>query len=217
MRLSERPLLEGPSVLEVALREELQNYPQRLFAKGEIVVRQHSFVKAIPLVLEGQLRVYRQTEDREIVYYYVQKGDTCGLCLGACLEDKKIESEIAAAKASFVIFIPSHKVQEWQRTYQSWNNYLLHTFTTRQQQLITSLDDMAFSKMEKRLGDYLSHLVQQAGNPVVWLTHQELANELGTTRVVISRILKSMETKGSVDLLRGAIHVKKLAWINSQN
>lgn len=217
MRLSERPLLEGPSVLEVALREELQNYPQRLFAKGEVVVRHHSFVKSIPFVVDGLLRVYRQTEDREIVYYYVQKGDTCGLCLGACLEDKKIDSEVAAAKASFVIFIPSEKVQEWQRTYPSWNNYLLHTFTYRQQQLIASLDDIAFCKTEKRLSDYLAQLVQQGGSTTIWLTHQELANELGTTRVVVSRILKSMEAKGNLQLLRGAIQVKKYPWINSQN
>src|SRR6478735_2803857 len=162
MRL-EKTLLEDYSVLELGLRKELESFPEKRFGKGEIVIRQHSFVKSLPFLVEGLLRVYRQTEDREIVYYYMQKGDTCGLSLGSCLENKMIESEIAAAQTSQVIFIPYAKVLEWQRIYPSWNNYLFHTFAFRQQQLLTSIEEMAFSKMEKRVTDYLSSLVKQGG------------------------------------------------------
>lgn len=157
----DNPILEQHFPFEEALSQELVNCTLKLFDKGEVIVKQHSYIRALPLLVEGSLRVYKQTEDREILCYYIQNGGTCGLSLGACLEGKQVESEMVAIQPSEVLFVPSFQVQEWQRKYPSWNRYLFHTFTIRQQQLLDTFGEIAFSKMEKRIKDYLLTLLKE--------------------------------------------------------
>ena len=202
--------LEHFFLFEQPLRQELFSYKTGYAKKGEIIVKQHSYVKLLPLLLEGSLRVYKQTEDREILCYYIQKGGTCALSLGACLEDKKVQCEVVASQTCEMFLIPSLTVKEWQRKYSTWNQYIISTFTQRQQQLLDIFGEVAFSKMEKRINDYLCELMHEQHSFILSITHQELANELGTTRVVVSRILKHMELSGAIQLLRGSIKVKKL-------
>ena len=203
-------ILENLFDFEEKLKFEIESYRIDHLQKGEIIIKQDTFVKSLPLLVEGNLRVFRHTEDREILFYYIQKGETCGMTLAACLERKRINLEIVAAQQSEVLWIPQGKVSEWLMKYRSWNEFIIRTFTHRQMQMVESFDEIAFHKIDKRIKDYLYDLFKEKQNPVIAITHQELANELGTTRVVISRILKNLELEGTIQLLRGAIKVKKL-------
>ena len=196
--------------LEKNLRDELNQCQLKEFKKGEVVLREDSFVKYLPLVVEGSLRVFKQTEERQILYYYLNKGDICGLTLGACMENKPFNSDIVAYEQSLVIQIPVSKVLEWQKIYVSWNLFLIKAFTVRQQQMLKSFGEIDFSKMEQRIKDYLCYLLKEGHTTAISITHQELANELGTTRVVISQILKSLESSGLLELVSGTIKRKKL-------
>lgn len=195
---------------EEGLKQELKECRMESFDKGDVVIKQSSYIKNLPLLLKGNLRVYSQTEDREILFYYIEKGKTCGLSLAACLENKQVHSEVTALHPSDVLLIPSRKVQDWSRKYPSWNHFIISTLSEGQQQLLETCEELAFCKMETRINDHLKHLSQTVHSRLLPITHQQLANELGTTRVVISRILKSMESKGSIVLQRGHIQLKTL-------
>lgn len=199
-----------PGEFENELRQEIFEGKRERFEKGDIVVMQNSYFKSLPLLLKGSMRVYRQTEDREIMLYYVSPGETCMLTLVSSLENKPSSVEISAVEPCELILIPATKVIEWQCKYPSWNEFMIHTFAQKHEQLLKSFDGVAFSKMDQRIKDYLEQLTYKNQNPVINITHQQLANELGTTRVVISRILKCLEIEGAVELLRGAIKVKNL-------
>lgn len=195
---------------EDELNSEMHLCKKETLPKGTVLVRQQSYVKSLPLVVNGGLRVYKQTEDREILFYYIQAGGTCAMSLASCLEQKQSYSEVATMERSEILLVPSAKVIDWMRKYTSWNNFIVSTLIQRQQQLIDNYGEIAFSKMEKRIKDFLCQMFQSRQSIMLTITHQEIANELGTTRVVISRILKAMEIEGTIKLLRGTIRIKKM-------
>ena len=106
--------------------------------------------------------------------------------------------------------IPTRKMTEWQIKYATWNRFIIDTFLTRYSELLTSFNDISFKNMDERLLDYLKKYQERQETEIVKLTHLQLARELGTTRVIISRLLKTMEKSGQVDLQRGLIELKKL-------
>jgi CRP/FNR family transcriptional regulator len=192
------------------LRIELAAAKIEHYEKGSRIHRQNAFLVSLPILLEGSLRIFRQTEDREILLYYVNKGETCMMSLLSCYGQTPMNAAMEASENSELILVPRIKVYEWQRKYASWNDYVIKTFAQRQEQLLDSFDSLAFSSIDKRIKDYLIRLSSRTKQQIISITHQELANELGTTRVVISRILKCLELEGAIELLRGAIKVKDL-------
>lgn len=200
------------SIFEDELLEKLSGCKTEFFQKGETIIRQEFYATALPIVLSGNMRVFRKTAEKEILLYYVQPGETCIVTLISFFEQKKSYVEVAASDSCEVIFVPFLKAVEWQRLHSSWNNFVLKTFFHKNNQLLTSINDLAFASMDKRVKNHLLRMAtgKNPGN-MIRITHQELANELGTSRVVISRILKSFESEGLVKLLRGAIKLQKLS------
>jgi CRP/FNR family transcriptional regulator, anaerobic regulatory protein len=193
------------------LKKQLAECRCEKFLKGEIIVRQNSYIKVLPVLLSGQIRVSRQTEDKELLLYYVNREETCMVSLVACLEDRPLGNiELVAVKDSEVMMIPRDKVYEWKRLFPTWNEYIFRTFSRSQLRLLESLDSLAFSRVDERIKNYLSAVSSRERRNIIEITHQELANELGTSRVVISRILKELELKGAIELLRGSIIIKNL-------
>ena len=173
--------------------------------KDTILAKQGKYMKVIPLLTKGSIRVFRQDFDldREILIYYISPGETCMMSLVASFGDMKSRVNAVTETDSEMYMIPIEKVREWQIKYESWNGFIIQTFMNRYTELLDTMNDMSFQSVEVRLNHYLSQYKKRTNASALHITHQGLANELGTARVVISRILKKMEQEGQVELKRG--------------
>lgn len=193
---------------EPRLREEmLEHCELQTFEKSEVVVREGQFVKVVPIVVSGMLRVYQTKEDREILLYHVEPSQTCMMSLSACFFNNESPSQAVAKEKTQAITVPTRYVTQWQKEYSSWNEFVIRTFRNRYDELLNTLESIAFDHIDKRTLEYLQSIVSKQQSKEVEISHQQLANELGTTRVVISRILKQFETDKRVKLHRGFIKV----------
>lgn len=179
------------------------------FEKGDVIVSEGQFVKILPIVISGGLRVYQTREDREVLLYYVETSQTCMMSLSACFFDNKSPSQAVATEKTRVLAVPSLRVVKWQKEYSSWNDYVIRTFRNRYDELLTTLESIAFDHIDKRLLKYLRDRKAKQKLPTkgIKISHQQLGDELGTTRVVVSRILKQFETDKIVELHRGFIKI----------
>ena len=173
--------------------------------KGDVIVRHGQYIKFLPIVIKGAIRVYQQKEEREILLYYVRAEETCTMSLAAAYFNNKSTSHGVAIEPSEVLIFPASLIMEWQLKYPSWNKYVMRMFRSRYDQLIGSFEKVVFEHINVRVMEYLKQKSEIEGSGIVYLSHQNLANELGTTRVVVSRILKQFEREMKIELFRGAI------------
>lgn len=199
--------------LEEELRKEMESVCSVLtFEKNKAIVETGDCLYFLPLVLKGSVRVFRRDgeTDREILLYYINPGQTCMMSLVACFGDAISKVNAVTDKKSKLLMIPTIQVREWQKKYDLWNSFIINTFMIRYSELLKALDELSFKNMGVRIHNYLKDYSERNITKLVKLTHQDIANELGTTRVVISRILKNMEKDGLVELKRGLIRLKDL-------
>ncbi len=193
---------------EKELKEELYENSEILeFKNGDVIVREGQYVKVLPIVLSGSIRVFHANEEREILLYYVEPGQTCMMSLSACFYNNQSPSQAVASMDTTILAIPVAFITEWQRKYKSWNEYVIKTFRNRYDELLYTFEGVAFKHVDSRIMQYLLFRKGKEGNSLVNISHQSLANELGTTRVVVSRILKQFELENKVKLHRGGIEV----------
>ena len=195
---------------EPEFREELLIHGQvASFNKGDVIVKDGQFVKFLPIVLKGAIRVYQQKDEREILLYYVRAEETCTMSLAAAYFNNKSSSHGVVVEPTDVLIFPADLVHSWQLKYPSWNKYVMHMFRSRYDQLISSFEGIAFDHIPDRVLEYLQNESKSEKNKQVHISHQQLAHELGTTRVVISRILKQFEKEKKLKLSRGCIELVK--------
>lgn len=195
---------------EQALQEEIKRVGTiESFKKGELLIRAGQYLKVLPIVLKGVIRVFQTHEDREILLYYVQPQETCIMSLAACLFNNESPSYAITEADTDVLFIPSRYINEWQRSYNSWNNFILKAYRNRYDELLGAFNSVVFKHIDERVINYLNTYALDNNTQHIPLSHQALAYELGTTRVVISRILKNLESKDLLVLHRGFIELKK--------
>jgi len=193
---------------EPELQSEMTAHCQvEVFKKGDVIVTEGQFVKILPIVISGGLRVYQTKEEREILLYYVEPSQTCMMSLSACFFNNQSPSQAVVAEPSEVLTVPTQLVTQWQIAYPSWNNFVIRTFRNRYDELLNTFESVAFKHMDKRVMEYLHFRTSKQKSREVEISHQELANELGTTRVVISRILKQFEMDKTVELHRGIVKI----------
>jgi CRP/FNR family transcriptional regulator len=195
------------------LKAEIASGCQRVTVDKSVVLAEAGkYMKVVPLVLNGSIRVYRNDYDldREILLYYISSGQTCMMSLVASFANLQSQVHALTERKSELVLIPTDKVREWQITYPKWNGFIIRTFLNRYTELLNTINDLSFKNIDERLYNYFIQYHHRQGDEKVLLTHQKLANELGTTRVVISRLLKEFEKKGVVELLRGKILLKNL-------
>ena len=194
---------------ELELKEEIKKVGDiQSFKKGELLIREGQYLKVLPIVLKGSIRVFQTHEEREILLYYVSPQETCIMSLAACLFNNESPSFAITEEDTDVLFIPSNYIPIWQRKYTSWNNFILKAYRNRYDELLDSFNNVVFKKIDQRVISYLNEYASNHNTNKIPFSHQALAYELGTTRVVISRILKNFETKGKVVLHRGYVELK---------
>ena len=193
---------------ELKLREAIvEHCDLKTFEKDDVIVRQGQFVKVVPIVVTGMLRVFQTKENREILLYHVEPSQTCMMSLSACFFNNESPSQAVAKIKTQAITVPAEFVSKWQREYSSWNEFVIRTFRNRYDELLVTLESVAFDHIDTRVLEYLRSINSKQPSREIKISHQELANELGTTRVVVSRILKQLEMDNRVKLHRGSIKV----------
>jgi len=194
-----------------SFEKELQNEIDSIeiidIEPGTIILKENQFIKVIPLVIEGSIKLRKQDPaGREVIFYHIEPGESCILSITSCLNEKESQAEAIIEKRTRLIPVEADRVRSWNDTYPSWRKFAAKLNYTRMKELMTLLDLVIFKSVDTRL---LKHLKENAVNNELEITHQQLAGELGTAREVISRLLKQMEKEGIIFLERGKIKIIK--------
>ena len=192
-------------ITEEELQNELlENSTITTHKKGEFIIENNQYIKVLKIVLKGKVRVYQENHEREILIYYLSDMETCTLSLSACFEDCKSSVNAIVEEECIILNIPVRFVKDWNFKYKSWNIFTTTVFRESYNYLINQYSNLAFQSLKDRLLDYL---VSKANNSIVKKSHQELAKELGTTREVISRLLKKLENNSKLHLGKKEIQI----------
>lgn len=199
------------NIAELGLQEEIAHIGKVIeFKSGEIIMDFGAYVKLIPLVVEGSIKVSREGDDGgEIFLYYLQPGESCTMSFTCCMMNKRSEIRTEAEEDTVVIAIPIRYMDDWMSRYQSWKNFVMMSYDHRMKELIRTIDEIAFKKMDERLLTYLQKKAQVTGSKTLNATHQEIAYDLNASREAVSRLLKQLEHDGYVKLGRNKITLAK--------
>lgn len=198
-----------PLLTEEKLIQEIQGVGDLIeYKEGEDIITSGKYIKRIPLLVSGAIRVLRNDGDgNEVFLYFVNKGQTCAVSLACCVNHKKSNIRAVAETDCSFISIPIEYLEKWNKKYQSWRNFMLITYQARFDEIMFALDSIAFLKLEERLIQYIEEKAKVHGQNYVNITHQKIAEELNTSREVISRLLKKAEEDGEVELSRNKITI----------
>lgn len=199
------------SIFEKELVQELFQYGDVVhFQAGDIIMDYGKYVRMMPIILSGTVKVLRKDDNgKEILLYYLSDNESCSMAYGCCIASKKSEVKAVAEDDGKLLAIPFVKLTDWLCKYDTWRNYIFNSFNERFVELLNSIDIMAFGNMDKRVREYLKEKSERSGSSIVKVSHYKIAEELATTRVVVSRILKQFENDGLVLLYRNEIKLMK--------
>lgn len=197
-----------PSLEKELADKIMQEGTIRTFQPGELLMRTGQNIRSTLLILDGLIKIYREDEDgNEFFMYYLEGGKACVLSI-ICAE-KQDTSEITAkaVRETVVITLPLHNMEEWMREYKSWYQFVLGSYRDRFEELLQTIDHIAFRNMDERLLFYLKRHQEQSKTKHIALTHTEIAQDLNSSREVISRLLKKLSEKGKLKLHRQHIEI----------
>lgn len=183
-----------------------QNSMRKTYEAGSIILNENASIHAIPIVAKGVLKVIRTEEDgREILLYYIKAGESCIMSFlgGMHQETSKVKAEVE--EDAEILFLPMDKVSLFIKEHPEWLDYIFRLYHKRFEELLEIVNAIAFKKVDERLMNLIQKKVDLTQNKTLSITHEQLANELGTNRVVVSRLLKQLEEEGRVQLGRNKI------------
>ena len=185
-------------IIKVAIFKEVK--------AGEELIKVGDYIRSMPLILTGAIKILREDENGdELLLYFLEKGDTCAMTLACCIGSKKSEIKAVAETDATLLMIPVQKMEEWSSKYKSWRNFVFDSYHHRLLEVLQSIDNIAFSKLDDRLIKYLQHKKKLFKSNLIEITHQEIARDLNSSRVVISRLLKKLENQHAIELHRNSI------------
>ncbi|SMC74768.1 Crp/Fnr family transcriptional regulator [Cellulophaga tyrosinoxydans] len=169
------------------------------------------YIKSMPLLISGAIKILREDKDGdELLLYYLEKGETCSMTLSCCMSQSISEIRAVAETDTKLIMVPVQKMEEWTAKYKSWRNFVFESYHNRLNELLSTIDSIAFQNMDERLLGYLKEKSRINENKIIHNTHQEIAYDLHSSRVVISRLLKKLEEMGKIELHRNFIKIIQL-------
>lgn len=196
---------------EPGLQEEIAEHGKLMrFRGGEVIMDYGSYIKLMPLILEGSIKVSREDDEdgKELFLYYLTAGDTCSMSFSCCLSNKQSVIRTEAEEDTTIIGIPVQFSEVWMTKYQSWRNFVMQSYDNKMIELIRVIDGITFRNMDTRLQEYLQKKVVATGSNRISTTHQEIAFDLNASREAISRLLKRLEQEGEISLGRNLIIVR---------
>ena len=193
-----------PSLIALIEKEALLRH----FQPGEVVMRTGQYIKSTALVLEGRLKIYREGPDGgEFLMYYLEPGQACAVSMICAMQSDTSEITAVAEEETELLMIPVHLMDDMMKDHKSWYQFVIQTYRNRFDELLHVVDHVAFRNMDERLEFYLKRYREKTGKTKVELSHQQIAEDLNSSREVISRLLKKMEQRGLLKLNRNMIEL----------
>lgn len=183
----------------------------RTIESGDILIDIGDKMTHIPLILHGAVKIIREDNSGdEIALYFLEKGDTCAISFVNCIHKTKSIFRGVTERKTEGIFIPVDKIDEWLKKYDTWRHFIIDSYHLRLLEMVESIDSLAFMKLDDRLHKYLVDKVKIMKNNTLNITHQEIANDINTSRVVVSRLLKILENEGKLKIRRNRIIIDNI-------
>jgi CRP/FNR family transcriptional regulator len=181
-----------------------------VFPANTELVREGQYVKYIPIVLDGLVKVYTQFEEKELLLYYIKPEQSCIMSFSSCINNDKSKIFAITEEKSAVLLIPSDKILKWVTEYPTINLLFYQQYDLRYAELVDTIHHMLYHKLDKRLLDYLSDKIKVTRKNPIKISHKEIANDLGTAREVVSRLVKKMEKQGILKQYHDSIELFQL-------
>ena len=197
-----------PSLTEPELQEAISEVGVVMnFRPGEVILDYGSYVKMVPLIIKGSIKVTREDAEtgKELLLYFLRAGETCSMSFSCCMMAKKSAIRTETMEATTIIGIPIKYMDIWMTKYQSWKNFIMMSYDNKMLELVKVIDNISFKGLDDRMRQYLKVLRDSTNEPVISITHQEIAADLNVSREAVSRLLKKLETIGVVKLGRNQI------------
>ncbi len=197
---------EQPLIDEILEEGKLMEVPA-----GETLMDIGQYIRSIPLLLSGAIKVLREDDQGdELLLYYLEQGETCSVTMACCMGHTKSEIRAITETDTKIVMVPVQKMEEWMAKYKGWRNYVFDSYQNRLNELLQTVDSIAFKNLDQRLIDYLKKKAEVTKDNRIRSTHQEIAYDLHTSRVVVSRLLKKLENMEKLVLHRNYIHIMDL-------
>lgn len=196
-------------IFEEALLDEIAKVAiYKEFKADDYLIEIGDYIKMMPLLLTGAIKILREDENGdELLLYFLERGDTCAMTLTCCMGQSKSRIRAIAETDGAMLMIPVEKMEEWLTKYKTWRNFVFDSYNVRLNEMLEAIDTLAFMNLDERLYKYLTDKAKVIGDTEIKNTHQEIAYEMHTSRVVISRLLKALELKGKIKLHRNKIEI----------
>ena len=194
-------------LFEAELLNEISQIGQfKTIPEGEVLMDLGQAINYMPLVLEGAIKISREDKKGdELVLYFIEQGDTCAMTLSCCVGNSKSKIKATTETETSLVLIPVDKMEQWLTKYKSWQQFILQSYNERMNEMLEAIDTIAFLKMDERIYKYLKDKAMVNHNEVIFVTHQEIAQDLHTSRVVVSRLLKVLSLEGKIEQQRNQI------------
>lgn len=188
------------------INEICQNGTLKIFKAEEELIDIGSVITQMPLVISGSIKILTEDKDGdELLLYYLELGDTCAVTLNCCTRKSKSTIRAITETESEILFVPVEKMEDWMIKYKSWRNYVLDSYNERLNEMVAAIDNIVFNSLEERLSKYLRDKAWIAKSETLILSHQDIANDLHSSRVVISRLMKKLEKDNIIKQSRNKI------------
>lgn len=192
-----------PDLVEKILQESTLHD----ISKGTEILRERQYIKVLPIVISGLIKVYSRFDEKELLLYYIEPAQSCVMTFYAALKNTQSKIYAVAEEDSKILLIPANVLPAWLRQYPDFNELFFNQYNSRYLELLDTIGHLLLDKMDKRLYDHLKKKSDLTGGNAIKMSHNQIATELGTAREVISRVMKKLETDGKIVQQSGEIKI----------
>ncbi|MFN8430254.1 MAG: Crp/Fnr family transcriptional regulator [Spirosomataceae bacterium] len=196
-----------PGISAELLSEIKDRAIEKTVPENTVILKEGQYIKVIPLVLEGLLKVYSQYQEKELLLYYIQPNESCVMSFSSGLKNEPSKIFAMTEEETHMLLLPVDDVMRWTKNFPDFNSLFFSQFNLRYSDLLETINQLLFDKMDKRLLDYLQQKVKMTQKNPLKISHRQIAAELGTAREVISRVMKKLETDGRVRQIGNSVEV----------
>jgi CRP/FNR family transcriptional regulator len=181
------------------LRAEIEEHAiLKEIPQGMEILREGQYIKVIPIVVEGLLKVYTRHEDKELLLYYIKPQESCIMSFSASMKNEPSQIFAVAEEDTTALLLPVERIIQWTRLFPDINQLFFQQYNLRYTELLTTIHHLLFDRMDKRILDFLANKSQLTGRNPIKISHRQIAAELGTAREVVSRLMKKLENEGKI-------------------
>ena len=193
------------------LRREIKKQSELLkISAGSELIKKGDYVKSVPLLLDGVVKVYSRYKEKELLLYYIKRDESCIMSFTSVIQNSRSLIYATTEQDSNVLLLPARSVQKWIQKYPSLNKLFYNQYHIRYNDLLDTIEQLVFFNLEERLMDYLKTKFDHTDSGVLDVTHKQIADDLGTAREVISRTIKKLERKNKIVQTNSGIKIHEV-------